>query len=63
MNSEPSFDADKLIDAMSAFTGVPVDDAYRPGVAAHLIAARAIAAGLLALDLPDDAEPAPVFEP
>ncbi|MCO6410591.1 DUF4089 domain-containing protein [Hoeflea alexandrii] len=48
---------------MLAYLGLPDEPAYRPGIVAHLVAARGIAAGLLALPLDDEAEPAPVFKP
>jgi hypothetical protein len=56
------FDPDKMIDAMAAFHGLTIEEAYRQGIATHLKAAREIAAPLLALKLDDEAEPAPVFK-
>ncbi len=62
MNST-CFDPHALIDAMAPFLDLPVSDACREGVAVHLAAARRIADSVLALDLDDEAEPAPVFRP
>ena len=56
-------DADAIAESMLAYLGLPDELAYRAGIVAHLVAARGIAAGLLALPLEDDAEPAPVFKP
>jgi hypothetical protein len=55
------FDAVAVIDGLSPFLNLPIAAEYRNGVAIHLRAARAIAEGVLALELPDDAEPGPVF--
>ena len=55
--------AGALIDAMAVFLALPISDDWRPGVAAHLQAAQRIAGPLLALDLGDHAEPAPVYTP
>jgi Protein of unknown function (DUF4089) len=62
MNSN-EFDPEKLADAMTAFLGLPLEEAYRAGVMQHLQIAREIAVPLLAFSLDDDAEPAPVFTP
>ncbi len=54
-------DTDAVIDAMAAFAGLVVMPQYRAGVAAHLKAAKAIAADVLAFETDDEAEPASVF--
>jgi Protein of unknown function (DUF4089) len=61
--SDDAFDTDKLIDVMSAFLNLPIEPAYRKGVAVHLLASQRIAKSFLELPLHDDAEPAPVFCP
>ena len=61
--SGEAFDAEKLIDAMAAFLGLPVEEEYRPGIAAHLVVAHRIAQDVLAFETSDEAEPAPVYEP
>ena len=60
--SPPQADLDALIEAMLTFLDLPMDEAYRPGIKLNLQAAHGIAKGLLALELDDEAEPAPVFE-
>lgn len=62
MSSE-AFGAEKLIDAMAEFLGLPVEEEYRAGIAAHLIVAHRIAQDVLAFEISDEAEPAPVYEP
>ena len=56
-------DVDALIDAMSAYLDLPVEDACRPGVKFHLETARVIVEDILALELGDHAEPAAVYIP
>lgn len=58
-----SFDPQALITAMEGFLEITVAPDHRPGVAAHLVAARRIAAPLLALHLEEEAEPSPVYHP
>lgn len=60
--SDDDFDVEALIDAMAQFLDLPVEDAYREGIAGHLKAAHGIARDVLAVVMPDDAEPAPVFK-
>jgi hypothetical protein len=57
------FDPDTLIAALAPFLGLAVEPEYRDGVKAHLRAAKTIAADVLAFEMPDDAEPAPVYKP
>jgi len=61
--SADDFDAQAMIEAMSAFLKMPVAADYRPGVIANLKTAHAIAQAVLAVELPDEVEPAPVFSP
>jgi hypothetical protein len=61
--SQNEFDADAVAESMLAYLGLPDEPAYRPGITTHLASARGIAAGLLALPMEDEAEPAPVFKP
>lgn len=61
--NEDDFDADAVAQSMLAYLGLPDEPAYRPGITFHLTSARGIAAGLLALPMEDDVEPAPVFKP
>jgi hypothetical protein len=54
---------DRLVTGLAAATGVPLDPAYRPGVAANLM--RLLAQGdiVMSVALPFDTEPAPIFRP
>ena len=61
--TEKDFDPDALMDQMASFLGLTIEPEYRAGVAQHLQSARKIAAPLLAFELDDEAEPAPVFKP
>lgn len=54
---------DAFIDAGTALSGVKVDPAYREGVRTHLAAITNAASLVLAFEVEDDAEPAPVFHP
>ncbi len=54
-------DIQQLITLMADYLKLPVEDGYRPGIAQHLLAAREIAAPLLAVELDDQAEAASVF--
>lgn len=49
------------VDAQALALGLPLAAEHRPGVVANLERTAAIAAPLLAFQLPDDADPAPVF--
>lgn len=57
------FDADAIVDAMAPFLGLTVEEEYRAGIVQHLNAAWMIAQSVLAVELEDDAEPAPVYRP
>jgi precorrin-4 methylase len=59
--SADDFDAQAIIEAMSALLKMQVAPEYLPGVSANLKTAHAIAQTLLAVELPDETEPAPVF--
>jgi hypothetical protein len=47
---------------MAAYLGLPVEEAYRAGIAGHLAVAHTIAQDVLAFETSDEAEPAPVFK-
>ena len=61
--TETVFDPEIMIDVMSVFLNIPVEPAYRKGIATHLLASQRIAKSFLELPLDDEAEPAPVFCP
>ena len=63
VNKPVDFDAEAMMDAMAACLGLTLEPGYRDGVAAHLMAAHAIAQDVLAFELDDEAEPAPVYRP
>ncbi len=56
-------EAERLMEAAAAYLDLPVEEAYRAGIKMHLVAARTIAEHVLAFQLDDDAEPAPVYTP
>jgi 1-carboxybiuret hydrolase subunit AtzG-like len=53
---------DKLIDASAAALALPIEPAWKPAIKANLEGTLRLAATVDAFELPDDAEPAPVFE-
>jgi hypothetical protein len=52
---------DDLITAAAAALALPVDPAWRPAVRMHLEITLSLGKSIEDFDLPDDAEPAPVF--
>lgn len=54
---------DAFIDAASAAVGLPIAEAWRPGVARFLALAAEMAATLDAVDLGDELALAPVYLP
>lgn len=61
--AKPPFDAEAIMDSMAPFLGLTVEEEYRSGVVQHLNAAWIIAQSVLAVELEDTAEPAPVYRP
>ena len=53
---------DALIDASAAALELPIEPEWKPGIKANLQATLRVAAMVAELELPDEAEPAPVFE-
>ena len=53
---------DRLVDAAADALGLPLDPAWRPAVKGNLAVTLQHAALVTAFALPDEAEPAPVFE-
>ncbi|TBW37361.1 DUF4089 domain-containing protein [Siculibacillus lacustris] len=60
--TEPAFDAESHVRAMTASLGLTVEPAWMPEVVAHLAAIRAAAQLVERFALADEAEPAPIFE-
>ena len=53
---------DDFIDAAAAALGLPVVPEWKPGIKANLQVTLRVAAMVAEFELPDEAEPAPVFE-
>ena len=60
---EEDFDVEVYIDAAAALIGLPIDPEHRPGVILNLQRIAQMAALVAEFELPDEAEPAPVFRP
>lgn len=54
---------DQALDLLAALAGLPIPPEYRDGVLRQWRLNQALAAALLAFDLPETAHPAPVFRP
>jgi len=61
--SEPPFDAEAYVAAMTPALALTVRPEWRPQVVAHVAAIAAAAELVVSFPLSDEAEPAPVFEP
>jgi hypothetical protein len=59
----PEPDPEAILSALLPATGIPMDPAWREAVATNLRVAAGIARALQDFPLPDEVEPAPVFEP
>lgn len=59
--AEIPFDVEACIDAAAPMLGLSITQAQRPGIALHLATTMRIASVFMGVELPDDAEPAPVF--
>jgi hypothetical protein len=53
---------DDFIDAAAAALGLPIAPEWKPGIKANLQVTLRVAAMVAEFELPDEAEPAPVFE-
>ncbi len=53
---------DALIDASAAALALPIEPEWKPAIRANLAVTLRLAAMVAELPLPDEAEPAPVFE-
>jgi hypothetical protein len=61
--TDRKFDAEAYVDAAAAAVGLTLDDAHRPGVVLNLERIAAMAALFMDFPLPDETEPASVYEP
>jgi RNAse (barnase) inhibitor barstar len=59
---ETTKDLDTLIDVAARAIDLPVESEWKPDVKAHLEVLLRLAAVVEQFKLPDEAEPAPVFE-
>jgi Protein of unknown function (DUF4089) len=55
-------DLDNLIAAAAHAIGLPVEPAWQPAIRRNLEVTRRLAALVASFPLPDDTEPAPVFQ-
>ncbi len=55
-------DLEMLIDAGTRLLGIPVDPAWKPTILANLDVTLRLAALVDSFPLPDEADPAPVFQ-
>jgi hypothetical protein len=53
---------DEFIDAAARTLGIPIEPQWKPGIKANLQVTLRVAAMVADFELPDEAEPAPVFE-
>jgi hypothetical protein len=58
----PSDSLDTFIDAAARALSLPVEPAWKPAVRANLEVTLKLAGLVAEFPLPDDAEPAPIFE-
>ena len=56
-------DLDPFIDAAAGVLGLEIEPAWKPGVRDNLAAGLSLAALVTSFPLPDDAEPAPLYDP
>jgi hypothetical protein len=57
------FDAEAYVEATAALIGLPIDPEHHPGVVVNLERIAQMAALVMDFELPEAAEPAPVFRP
>ncbi len=53
---------DDFILAGAHVLGLPIEEAWKPAIRAHLEVSLRLAARIVEFDLPDETEPAPVFQ-
>ncbi|HVH77932.1 MAG TPA: DUF4089 domain-containing protein [Stellaceae bacterium] len=63
MSDGDSFDVEAYVDAAARLIGLPLDPAHRPGVVLNLQRIAQMAALVMEFPLPEETEPAPVYEP
>jgi Protein of unknown function (DUF4089) len=61
MPAEPK-DLEQFMDAAGRVLGLPMEAEWLPAIKAHLQVSLTLAQSVAEFELPDEAEPAPVFE-
>jgi hypothetical protein len=61
--NEKTDEIEAFVKAAKPVTGLVIERSYLPGVVTHLAIARDLAALVLAVEIEDEAEPAPVYAP
>jgi hypothetical protein len=61
--AERTFDAEAYVDAAAKLIGLPLDPAHRPGVVLNLERIAQMAALVMEFPLPEETDPAPVYQP
>ena len=61
--AERPFDAEAYVDAAAKLIGLPLDPAHRPGVVLNLERIAQMAALVMEFPLPEETDPAPVYQP
>jgi hypothetical protein len=56
-------DIEAYVDAAAQLVGLPLDPAHRPGAVLNLGRIAQMAALVMEFSLPEETEPAPVYEP
>ena len=62
MSEGKDYQLDALVDAAASALALPVDPAWKPAIKANLQVTLRLGALVAEFELPDEAEPAPVFE-
>jgi hypothetical protein len=62
MSEAKDWPLDSLIDAAAGALSLPIEPEWKPAIKAHLQVNWRLAQEVAAFDLPDELEPAPVFE-
>lgn len=60
--TDKPFDPEAVMDAMIPLLGLPIGPEHRPGVIMNLAVTARLAALVTEFPLPDEVDPAPVFE-
>ena len=61
--ADETFDPEAYVDAAAQLLGLTIDPAHRPGVVLNLRRIAEMAALVMEFPLPEETEPAPVYQP